>query len=67
MVVLVGVRLVAVVAVVAGLGLQLGLTVELLLFAAAAELLLEVLLGLLLMFLNTVTSKWRHRGVTVGK
>lgn len=50
-----GVRLVAV-AVVAGLGLQLRLTVELLLFAAAAELLLEVLLGLLLMFLNRIKS-----------
>lgn len=44
-------------AVVAGLGLQLGLPVELLLFAAASQLLLEVLLGLLLMFLNMIKSK----------
>lgn len=56
MVVLVGVRLVSV-AVVAGLGLQLRLPLELLLLAAAAELLMEVLLGLLLMFLNTIGSE----------
>lgn len=41
-----------VVAVLAGLGLQLGLPVELLLLAAAPELLLEVLLSLLLVFLD---------------
>ena len=51
MVVLVlGVR--PVIALLTGLGLQLGLTLELLLFAPASELLLEVLLGLLLVLLN---------------
>lgn len=46
-----GVRLV-VVALLAGLGLQLCLTVELLLLTPASELLLEMLLSLLLVFLN---------------
>lgn len=56
MVVLVlGVHLV-VVALLAGLGLQLCLTVELLLLTPASELLLEVVLSLLLVFLN-----WRAR------
>lgn len=41
-----------VVALLTGLGLQLSLTMNLLLFTSASELLLEVLLGLLLMFLN---------------
>lgn len=41
-----------VLALLAGLGLQLGLTLELLLFTSASELLLEVLLGLLLVLLN---------------
>lgn len=40
------------VALLTGLGLQLGLAMKLLLFTPAPELLLEVLLGLLLMFLN---------------
>lgn len=66
MVVLVGVRLVAL-AVVAGLGLQLRLAVELLLLAAAAELLLEVLLGLLLVFLSTIRPERGNRRVTVRK
>lgn len=66
MVVLVGVCPVAV-AVVAGLGLQLGLTVELLLFAAASELLLEVMLRLLLVFLNASESKWRSRRRVTGR
>lgn len=56
MVVLVlGVRLV-VVAILAGLGLQLGLSVELLLLPAAPELLLEVLLSLLLVFLDRIAT-----------
>lgn len=41
-----------VVVVVAGLGLHLGLPMEFLLLAAAPELLLEVLLSLLLVFLD---------------
>lgn len=46
-----GVRLV-VLALLAGLGLQLSLALKLLLFTPTSELLLEVLLGLLLMLLN---------------
>lgn len=51
MVLVLGICLV-VVAVLAGLSLQLGLPVELLLLPTAPELLLEVLLSLLLVFLN---------------
>lgn len=50
-VLMLGVRLV-VVALLTGLRLQLRLTMKLLLFTPASELLLEMLLGLLLMFLG---------------
>lgn len=49
------IRLVVIV-VLAGLGLHLGLPMELLLLSAAPELLLEVLLSLLLMFLDKRVS-----------
>lgn len=53
-----------VVALLPGLGLQLSLTMKLLLFTSASQLLLEVLLGLLLVLLKEGgVLKWR-RGVT---
>lgn len=49
-----------VVALLTGLGLQLSLTMKLLLFTTASQLLLEVLLCLLLMLLNDEACKNRH-------
>lgn len=65
MVVLVlGVRLV-VITLMTGLGLQLSLTLKLLLFTSTPELLLEVLLGLLLMLLNG--EAFKNEGTEVDR